>query len=356
MSFTPHMRRSGWTSWSILMTVLVLLLAACGTAGDQTGSPAPGEDDSDESESPTEEIGQVTVGIGITAGTFGPWIVAVEEGFAAAHGVDMQIRIFEQGGLAMEAMLGGEVDISAPSKATVVPAGAGGAGVVLGIIGTSSDIFGAVSADGINSAEDLTDSAVTVGRPEGSSPYFLGQYLEFHGIDETDINVTAVDAASLVPAISRGDIQAFFAFEPHVSTALDEVSGVQLLARGGDDDVFLDKTTVIVTEELAANEPLAAAVMAAMVDATEWMQTNREAAAEHIAEYFDAPAEQHLEDMSIYEYTVFMDDETIEDLQSIADWMLEEGAIERLPDWDRFINVEPLRTAAPDRVDVEAPQ
>lgn len=293
---------------------------------------------------------KLTVGVGISAGTFGPWIVAKEKGFAEKNGIDLTVRVFDQGASALEGLLAGQLDMTSPSLATVIPPGSKGVGVVLGMIGSTRDIFGAVARKEISSASDLTKAGIVIGRPEGTSPYFLSQYLKANNIDASKITVRNVDVASLLPALTRGDIHAFFAFEPHVRTALGSVPGTRVLARGGDVG-FVDSTTLIVSGKLASDERTSAALMKALIESTTWMRANQQQSAEIIAKFFKIPLHDVTRDLSIYDYKVTLRKATVDQMKDIANWLLSQGRIKQLPEWSSFINPSPLKSVAPDAVD-----
>ena len=293
----------------------------------------------------------LTVGVGITAGTFGPWIVMKEQGFAEENGIDLSVRVFEQGSIALEALLAGQLDLTSTSLATVIPPSSRGSEIaVLALIGSSHGVYGAVAGPEITAPADLTKEGVVVGRPEGTSPYFLAQYLKLHNIDPDDVNIRNVDTASLLPALTRGDIQAFFAHEPHVRISLRSLPDAKVLALGGDVG-FVDSTTVVASAKVAADNEASVALMKAFVSTIAWMKENPDKAAELIAKHFKFPLEDVVQDLALYDYDVRFRAESVELMKDMGDWLLAEGRITQLPDWSVLLRPEALKSVAPDAVD-----
>jgi ABC-type nitrate/sulfonate/bicarbonate transport system substrate-binding protein len=95
--------------------------------------------------------------------------------------------------------------------------------------------------------------------------------------------------AQIVPALAAGDMDAFFAFEPHCTRALATVKQSHILNRSGDDDVVLARAYVVVSEKIYANRAFGIAFLRALVESGRWIASHPDAAAAQISTEFNIP-------------------------------------------------------------------
>ncbi len=103
---------------------------------------------------------------------------------------------------------------------------------------TSKQQLGITAAADIKKPEDLVGK--TVGYPRASAGhYYFGRYVKKYNLPADQIKVKFLQAPEMVAALERKDIDAFFLWEPWHTKAVALVSGAHVLARSGDDDVFI---------------------------------------------------------------------------------------------------------------------
>lgn len=86
-----------------------------------------------------------------------------------------------------------------------------------------SDLYWAVAKKEIQSPKDLVGKKIGT-RLGSTGSYFVDIYLKKNGIDRRQVDVLNLETSALVPALDRGDIEAFFIYEPFPTRAL-AVSG-----------------------------------------------------------------------------------------------------------------------------------
>jgi ABC-type nitrate/sulfonate/bicarbonate transport system substrate-binding protein len=119
--------------------------------------------------------------------------------------------------------------------------------------------------------------------------YHADRYFERFGLDASKIRMKNVAYAQIVPAFAAGDLDAFFAFEPHCTRALATVKESHILNRSGDNDVVLARAYVVVSEKIYANRDFGIAFVGALAEAGQWITSNPDKAAAYISTEFNVP-------------------------------------------------------------------
>lgn len=327
-----------------LALFLILLLAAVACAGETPESTADqggGSADTETTEAPTggeaETVGSMVLGTGVDA-AYASIVAGVREGIFAKHGVDADLRVYPSGQESLEATVTGESDFSGNGQYNVPFLAAQGANVkIISEYERSDEQFGAVALEGINSPEDLVGT--TVATQFGTSPdYYFRLYAEHYGIDIEEIDYIDLQFAQLIPAMANGDIDVFFAFEPLVSNALDTVSGSEVLHRSGEDGVMPLRVYSVVSEKVHTDPELATAFLRGLAEAGQWTNDNREQAATYIAEEFEMDADDAARFVEYFDYSVQFNDESIEELERVTEYVAERGLVDEKPDVQEFID------------------
>jgi NitT/TauT family transport system substrate-binding protein len=340
------MKRPAGTS-KLSRLVLGLLLPTLLVAGCGGTEEEPSATDSPAAEA--ENVGSVRIGIGSDPAT-ALYVVAHERGIFAANGVDSEIRQFASGGEAVGAQVSGEVDLTSVTELPLLSAVAEGAELgVLGTMGTSDENFGAVAVEGIQEAKDLAADGVRVGVTENSGGhFFLYRYAQENGMDLADLDIAFLQVSDLVSTFARGDIQAFFSWTPNVQQGEAAVEGAHVLAHSG--EVGYPTTMyVVASKQIVDDAALSQAVMASLIEASEWVADNRDEALEILSGTFNVPADALELPMSLFEYDVDLTAEQRATFEAVAQWMVDSGRIQEAPSTD-FLQPDALREIDPSRV------
>lgn len=148
-------------------------------------------------------------------------IIAAEQGFFTAEGLDAEIRDFPMGDEATDAMFKGEVDlVTVAETAFVLRALAGHKFSAIATIGSSENESTIIARrdKGIQRPEDLRGKRVATHKAV-SVHFFLHLFLLKHGLSEKDVLLSFKRGSELPDALARGEIDAFSLREPFISKA-----------------------------------------------------------------------------------------------------------------------------------------
>jgi NitT/TauT family transport system substrate-binding protein len=173
--------------------------------------------------------------------------------------------------------MAGEQDFGSSGTATWMPRFVRSDSLrILCTMATSPNNFKMATLTSITSLSDLKGKKV--GTVSGSSTDYLwalvAKKLE---IPESGLDVVGVTPPELVPALVRGDVQAFFSWEPWPTKAV-EIAGknkVHILASSGDVGYFQSFVVVGNKNFLQAKPDVTARVLAALRDATDYLNNER---------------------------------------------------------------------------------
>lgn len=329
------MRKRRATPLSIvLFLLLALLAAACGSP--DTGTAADGSEAAS-GEGAAEPVGSMVVGTGIDA-AYGSILAGVREGFFEKHGVQAELRVFSSGQESLEATLTGESDFSGNGQYNVPFVAAQGGDVrIIAEYERSDEQFGAVAAEGITAPEDLIGKRVAT--QFGTSPdYYFRLYAEHYDLDLEQIEFVDLQFAQLIPALSQGDIDAFFAFEPLLDNAIETVAGATVLHRSGEDDVMPLRVFSVVSERVYSDPELAVAFLRGLIEAGEWSNDHPEEVAAMMADEFEMEPEDAERYVGYFDYSVTFSDESLAELERVTEFVAERGLVEQAPDLSQFVD------------------
>ncbi|HYB43926.1 MAG TPA: ABC transporter substrate-binding protein [Candidatus Methylomirabilis sp.] len=297
---------------------------------------------------------KMTVGIGISA-PFAPFVIAVEKGFMEKRGVPAEYKMFESGAPAFEAVIAGSLDAGMVSEFIFVPARAKGAPLALvSLFTVTGKDLGAVASKNIRTPKDLEGK--TVGTAvRTSAEYFMYRYFEKHGVDASKVAVRNINPTETAPALFRGDIDAFFLWGNWIPKGPEVVPGARILAYSGDDNVFIQKQSLLFNSNwLRANRDLAGKSLLALMDTIKFIKEQPDEAARIAGKAFRIAPEEMAKQMAPLNYVVELRRSTIEEYKASTRWIVGKGGA-TIPDVDKFWSdlVDPsvIKSVAPEQTD-----
>jgi ABC-type nitrate/sulfonate/bicarbonate transport system substrate-binding protein len=214
---------------------------------------------------------------------------------------------------------------------------------------TSGQQIGLAGRDDIKRPEDLIGRTVAYPRASGGHLYFM-RYVKKYNLPVDKIKVKFMQAPEMVAALERRDIDAFFLWEPWLDKAAQLVQGARVLARSGDDGVFILTSYDYYSQGLIDDHPRAAAATRALIEATDFCNTNAAEAAKVAGKAFRIPEADMKVYMSRMKYRVEMPkDVVLGNFRGAAEVALGEGIIKKMPDWNDFVRPQLMKEVAPDR-------
>jgi len=321
----------------LCLAALVVVLVLVGNLPPQDVSAGP------------RPLGSLVLGVGIDA-AYASVVAAVKKGFMQKHGIDATIRIFPSGQEALEAVLTGQSDFTGNGQYNIPLVAARGGNIkIIAEYERSPKQFGAISNSGVTKPADLIGKRIAT--QFGTSPdYYYRLYARHYGLDESKITLVNLQFAQLVPALANGDIDAFFAFEPHLTRALVGVPGSRILHRSGQDNVMLLRVYAGVSQKLYSNRELAVAFLKALVEAGDWSNAQREETARLISQEFRVKLSDALRFVGYFDYTVRFDKDAMAELERVTQFLLDRKLVQTRPDLSTFVTTEFMKSADPSRI------
>jgi NitT/TauT family transport system substrate-binding protein len=278
----------------------------------------------------------VRIAVGVDP-VFTPWWIAERKGFFKKYGIQAEITRFSGGPDLADAVLAGNADFGSSGTATWMPRLARGSLLILATMAKGVDNYKIAALTAIKSLDDLKGKKVgTVG---GSSTDYLWDLVAKKlGTPPGGIELVAIPPPELVPSLDRGDIQAFFCWEPWPTKAV-QVSGkdkVHLLA--GSSDVGYYSNIILVGNEkfVTANPGATVRVLAAVRDATDYMNKDHATAVQVGAEENKLTPEVAGYITDLYRYSFGFADDMVEAAKSEEAWMRSRNQLKGAPiDWSK---------------------
>jgi ABC-type nitrate/sulfonate/bicarbonate transport system substrate-binding protein len=288
------------------------------------------------------------------------YMTAVDKGFMKKNGVNAEYKIFPSGVEAIIAVGAGEAHVTNGSCSTVMRARANGSKILV----VARDILNPsehklIAAAGIGNPEDLKGKKV--GMLTGSSTdWYASKYLKAFGLSQgtgpDKVEIVSIAAPEWIPALQRGDIAAFFGWEPWVSKATQIVAGAHQLHNGGDNGLFILMNCLVFNEDWVKSDPESAlATMKGILEAHDAVQADKKAAADLAAAKMRIPAEELLQQAGCCSFKVDFTQDFEEHAREAAQWAQSKGMLKQ-ENADAILKdvMAPgtLKQAAPDRVTV----
>ena len=283
-----------------------------------------------------------------------PFWVAQREGFFAAEGLEVDLRPYPTGKLAMEAMLRGEAEVATVAETPIMLAGLAGKPLrVIANFASSGETSVIARADrGIAQPTDLKGRRVGL-NPGTTGHYFLHVLLTDQGLAESDVQMVPVPAPEQATALAEGRVDAVSAFAPY-STLCRRTLG----DRGVTFPAGLRYTgyaSLVAAPDFPRRRPEASLRLLRATDkAILWMRAHRQEAIDLAA------AEQRIEPAVVEETwdrlrpNLSLDQGFVSLLRSEAHWAMATGlaAGDSVPDFRDLVDASVLERFAPESVTV----
>jgi len=321
-----------------LMVVAAAVLAALSFGGVMAQAP--------NMPTPAKSLGSLVIGSGIDAAS-ASFVAAVRKGFFKQNGIDAELKVFASGQEALDAVLTGQADSASNGQYNVPLVAAKGGNIkIISEFARSKLQFGAVARADIYKPQDLIGKKVAT--QFGTTPeYYVRLYLQKYGLDLKQINLVNVQFAQMVPAIARGDIDAFFAFDPHLTRAVAAAPGVHILHRSGDDDVMTLRVYAGVSQKVYSNKNLAVAYIKSLTEAGAWVNAHQDEAAQLISTEFKLPIDDAKKYVRYFDYAVTLDNAARDELAKVSAYLVQQKIVPSAPDLSKFVTSEFIQAAYP---------
>lgn len=258
---------------------------------------------------------------------FAPLYIAKEKGFYEQQGIDAQITDFASGVEAGQALVTNQIDMTAETQNLGV------------ILPSTSDVrtiarysnagkwWALIARPGITNVKDLVGKKVAT-QTGAQGEQWYQQLLAHEGIDRSSITFEDIKFPQLIPALTRGDVDAIITFQPNVAKALQTAKDSTVIRWGSDDDLAPTLGFMVVGKSLAANTDLAKKVIAAVKASDEWISKNTDEAVDIISKKTGITDKDMLKQIvSQVDFSVGLTDADRARMQDTIDWLASNGKV-----------------------------
>lgn len=282
-------------------------------------------------------------------------IIAVKQGFLEKEGINAQLQLFDSSPAVLQGVVAGRADLTNNTEPPQLAARARGGKIVQVMTAyySGKQNGSVVNSDAIRNAGDLLGKSVGVQRGSGAH-YHLAWFLQQNKLAADKVSVKFMDAPDQIAALARGDIQAFFSWEPYLTRAA-EIPKAKIFSRTIDDG-FSFAGNVVMREELAkGRKEVAGKVVKGLIATADWMNANPLEAAKVANEVIRGPSvEAVAQQIGNLSWTGDFRKKIYEQQVSIAEWGIGMGlfpAKDARKLVDELIDPSIIKAVAPARAD-----
>ncbi len=278
--------------------------------------------------------------------------ITEDQGFFEENGLDVTITGYRSGKACADALINGEVDISTS---------AGFVFVSNSYEYTDLRVFGTVATKqvkelvarkdkGITTINDLVGKKIGVTRKSGAE-FLLGVFLTFNALSHEDVELVDLTAPEIVEAISNGDIDAAFTWDPYTYNIKEELGDNAISWFGGEDFYFV----LLTKEDWIENNPAAAErFMKSVLEAENYIEDNSEEAKEFVKNRFDYESDYIDYSWPNQEFAVILEQAMLITFEDQARWSINQGLTDatEVPNYLDFIHMDALEKVKPEAIGI----
>ncbi len=277
-----------------------------------------------------------------------PAYVALDRGFWTPEGLDVDAKMFSAGRLALDALLAKNAQVMSVSESPLVHAILQGNKIfIVATVTAHKEVKLIVRTDhGIHQPADLRGKRIAT-LPGTNSDYFMYRFLEANGLTPKDVKITNMGPPEMVTALVSGDIDAYFAWEPHIYYARQRLPhGTAVYPPG---DLYSGRHCVAMNQDYVAAYPDVVLKLIRGFIRAEQFVAEHPAEARAIVAMRTGMDDAALRDLwSEYDVKVQFDRAFVPILDSEARWARGvQGSAEPIPRMQGFLYTKALREVRP---------
>lgn len=316
------------------IAMAVVLVAGCKRSADDTGSAE-----------------SVSIGIQVSPAMLLP-MVAKDMGYFEAEGLDVELKEFTAGKFALQAFLGGSIDMAISGE---VPAGlailqGNQFSVVAQVVEDTKDEVRVVAigvAPGQSAQDYFSASKRVVATSFGGGPeFFTYEFFKTIGIDMDQVQLISQRPEDMPASLQARSVDAIAVFDPFAFIAEQRLGAQAVTFRR--DDIYSELYVLNVRSGLIESDPATVeAVLRALMAASRSVQTDPENAKEIMQRYtkLDRSVIDGIWDNFVFRLA--LTPELVSLWERQAAWAKATGKAESstpMPDYEVWVHAEPLKS------------
>jgi NitT/TauT family transport system substrate-binding protein len=295
---------------------------------------------------------KITYAMPITVAAI-PAYVALEKGFWKEEGLDVKAQIFSAGRLALDALLAKNAEVMSVSETPPMHAILQGNQIYIVATVTQHQETKLIARrdHGIQVPSDLRGKRVAT-LPGTNSDYFMYEFLKTNGIPLNNVKVTNMAPPDMVTALVKGDIDAYFAWEPHIYYAQKQLPQVSIVFPAG--ELYYGRHCVIMNKDFVHVHPeVVEKLIRGFLRAEKFVNENPEEAMTIVSKITGMDKEALKTLWPEYKVSVRLDFNLVQILEKESQWarVLAKSS-EPLPNFRDYIYTQALSKERPSSVDM----
>ena len=304
---------------------------------------------------PAGPLERVTIGISTTSLLASLVHIAEERGYFLEEGIDVEVKGYPTGKVALAATLSGEVDMGTVADTPVVSISCerNDFAVILTIVDSAQHCKVLARKDrDINTPQDLIGKkiATTIGT---TAHFFMSVFLTLNGIDVSDVEIIDMEPGEMVAAIVNGDVDAICTWEPNVSNAAKSLGDNAIILPG---DVGYQATFSLaaMNDYIEKNPESIRNVIKALAKSEEFASNNREESIDIIASHLGIAREDVDKIWEDYRFKISLSQSLIMTLEDVARWSIRNNFTDKteVPNYLDYIYMDALEEIKPKAVTI----
>ncbi|MGA2071341.1 MAG: NrtA/SsuA/CpmA family ABC transporter substrate-binding protein [Sedimentisphaerales bacterium] len=257
-----------------------------------------------------------------------PVFVADAKGFWKQENLDVEIKPFASGRLALDALVGKVADAATVADVPVVFAAFQQQKVRIITVFSNSEKHVNMLARkdrGVLKAQDLRGKKIAVSSGTNAE-FFMDMLLERYEIDRKDVTIISLNPPDTVAAIIRGDVDVIFAWQPHIANARKQLgdNAVVLSSEGIYNQPFM---VVVMEDYLTIGKEELQKLINGLKKAEEFMRVNKEESIDIVAKRIEIDARDVASIWDDYSFKVGLSPSMADSLEKEGQWAKKAGIV-----------------------------
>jgi NitT/TauT family transport system substrate-binding protein len=274
--------------------------------------------------------------------------IAEEQGFFEENGLEVEIKNYEAGKLAADAVISGEADISTSADAVLASNSIEHQDLrVLGSIAVAN-VVGLIARkdSGILQPSDLQGKKIGVTK-KSNGEYSLGVFLLYNNLNLQNIEIIDLKPNEIVQELVEGNIDAGFTWEPNLFNAKNQLQDNTIIIKENVPEFYF----ILLSKKswLENNSESAKRFMKAILQAESYVSQNEEQVKQFMESRFNY--EQSYVDISWenHKFIVGLPQPLILKFEDITNWRIENNLTEaeEIPNYLDYIYFDALNEVEP---------
>lgn len=286
--------------------------------------------------SPSNPI-KITYAMPITVAAI-PAYVALEKGFWKEEGLDVQPQMFSAGRLALDALLSKSAEVMSVSETPLMNAILQGNEIYIVTTVTQHQEVKLIARTdkGIKTPADLIGKRIAT-LPGTNSDYFMYEFLKKHNIPLDKIKLTNMPPPDMVTALVAGNIDAYFAWEPHIYYAQKQLPQQTIVFQP--EDLYRGRHCVAMNKDYVREHPeVVEKLIRGFQQAERFINENPDEAMQIVSKVTGMDIEALKTLWKEYNVEIGIDSQLIEFLEKEAKWSRSiNNSSESIPNFRDFI-------------------